>query len=270
MDQPLRYETPFYSDVEYPVLFHDDYLTESRTSLYSNWHSGIEVLYCERGSAKVQIGCSVLPFSAGDFVVINSNEVHSMYRDGEDCFYDCLIVEPAFLAKLGLPSALLLENKVSGEGLTEFFLMLKQEYEKKRFLHMPLVLACVTIIFCTLYRRNSIIGSRKTDSSALYANLTSAINYMNEHLKDDLSVEELAKIAGMSKYYFCHNFKLYTGFSPIRYLNNLRCEVARSELRKGATVCMAANEVGIENISYFTRLYKSIIGNVPSADMRKK
>lgn len=269
MDQSLRYEAPVYSDIDYPIFFHDDYLNQDRPSLYANWHSGIEILHCNSGSATVQIGCSTLPFRAGDFVIFNSNEVHSLYREQEDCEYDCLIVEPLFLSKLGLPSVLLLENKVSGEEITFLFQKIKQEYENKRFLHEPIVVACVSILFCTLYRSSSIIGSRSPEGSAGYMNLTNAINYMNAHLREDLTVDELARVAGMSKYYFCHNFKLYTGLSPIRYLNSLRCQMARSELRKGATVCAAAAEVGIENISYFTRLYKSVIGNVPSADMKK-
>lgn len=269
MEQSLRYEIPEYSDIDYPIYFHDDYLNRDRPSLYTNWHSGIEILHCNSGSATVLIGCNTIPFRTGDFVIFNSNEVHSLYRDEEDCYYDCLIVEPLFLSKLGLPSGLLLENRVTGEELTSLFQKIKQEYENKRFLHVPIVVACVSILFCILYRSNSIIGTRSPEGSAGYINLVNTVNYMNAHLRENLTVDELARVAGMSKYYFCHNFKLYTGMSPIRYLNGLRCQLARSELRKGATVCAAAAEVGIENISYFTRLYKSIIGNVPSADMKK-
>lgn len=60
-------------------------------------------------------------------------------------------------------------------------------------------------------------------------------------------------------------FKKHYGASPVQYRNRLRLERARELLREGGyTVFEAAYAVGFENLGYFCRYYKRVMGETPS------
>jgi AraC-like DNA-binding protein len=74
----------------------------------------------------------------------------------------------------------------------------------------------------------------------------------------------------MSRYYFCHLFRAYTGMTVINYINMLRCALARSLiLEKRFNVSEAAKYLGISNLSYFGQMYKRYMGVLPSQESVK-
>lgn len=57
------------------------------------------------------------------------------------------------------------------------------------------------------------------------------ITYINEHFREDISVEDLASQAGLSQYHFIRTFKKETGFTPHEYLVNTRIATAKYLLK---------------------------------------
>lgn len=65
-----------------------------------------------------------------------------------------------------------------------------------------------------------------------YANTAEEIiTYINEHFKEDISVEDLAARAGLSQYHFIRIFKKETGFTPHEYIVNTRIATAKYLLK---------------------------------------
>jgi len=65
-----------------------------------------------------------------------------------------------------------------------------------------------------------------------YANIAEEIiTYINEHFKEDITVEELAARAGLSQYHFIRTFKKETGFTPHEYIVNTRIATAKYLLK---------------------------------------
>jgi AraC family transcriptional regulator len=54
------------------------------------------------------------------------------------------------------------------------------------------------------------------------------IEYVHAHLGEDVSLDALARLSGMSTYHFARLFKQSTGESPYRYVIRLRMEKASS------------------------------------------
>lgn len=78
-----------------------------------------------------------------------------------------------------------------------------------------------------------------------------------DHWEKDLSVKEIAKIAGISEYYMMHLFKKCTGTTVIEYRNSLRISKAKELLiRTEKSVLAIAQECGFDNSSYFSELFK--------------
>lgn len=84
-----------------------------------------------------------------------------------------------------------------------------------------------------------------------------------------LSVEELAKLANMSVPAFHRNFKMATAMSPVQYQKQLRLQAARSFLLSEAVnVADVAFRVGYESHSQFSREYSRLFGQPPKEDIK--
>ncbi|MCL2867270.1 MAG: AraC family transcriptional regulator, partial [Clostridia bacterium] len=92
-----------------------------------------------------------------------------------------------------------------------------------------------------------------------------ALYYIRVNLCEAISIDDICRHVGMSKYYFCRMFKAYTGMPVIHYINMLRCDYAQKLIaEKGCNVTEAAQTLGIHNLPYFSRLYKRHTGVTPS------
>ena len=91
------------------------------------------------------------------------------------------------------------------------------------------------------------------------------IKYISKHLKEALTVDEIADYAGYSKYYFCRCFKDITGYTVNSYINQAKIARTYKILCRGeSTVGDVAAEYGFSDISYFTKVFKKYSGMTPS------
>jgi AraC-like DNA-binding protein len=80
----------------------------------------------------------------------------------------------------------------------------------------------------------------------------------------------LAAGAGVSVAYLCRLFKAYTGKTVIRYLVERRIQAAIWKLREGnEKIISIALGCGFNDLAYFNRAFKRIVGTTPSAYRRK-
>ncbi len=90
------------------------------------------------------------------------------------------------------------------------------------------------------------------------------LRYVHADYAKPLSVEELARKAGMSVAAFHHYFKLVTASSPLQYLKRIRLDQARRLMtHDGYNAGTAARAVGYESASQFSREFKRLFGVTP-------
>lgn len=95
--------------------------------------------------------------------------------------------------------------------------------------------------------------------------LRQAIEYIQEHLSEDLSLNDIANELGMSQYYFCHLFKRSTGMSPHQFLIRQRVEQAKCLLKQPErTILSVAMECGFANQSHLARCFRQYTGINPN------
>lgn len=96
--------------------------------------------------------------------------------------------------------------------------------------------------------------------------LQQAIDYINDHLNQDLSLAAIASELDMSQYYFARLFKQSMGISPYQYVLQQRVERAKS-LLKSSTLSMSAiaHRVGFADQSQFTVQFRKFTGTTPKA-----
>ncbi|BAS55690.1 AraC family transcriptional regulator [Leptolyngbya boryana CZ1] len=95
--------------------------------------------------------------------------------------------------------------------------------------------------------------------------LRQAIEYIEAHLGEDISLSDIATELGISQYYFCHLFKRSTGISPHQFLIRQRVERAKRLLKQSErTITSVALECGFANQSHFARCFRQCIGVNPN------
>jgi AraC-like DNA-binding protein len=91
-----------------------------------------------------------------------------------------------------------------------------------------------------------------------------------ERAPRDAHLGRIADQVGLSESRFRHLFKAVTGLSPTRYVNARIVLRARDLLVSGEyNVSETAEELGFENVYYFSRLFKAIAGQSPSTFLKK-
>ena len=105
--------------------------------------------------------------------------------------------------------------------------------------------------------------SRGPDSKSLLR-IAQAITHLETDVDKDTNLDELARIAGMSKRGFLRAFQAATNKSPIAYLIQLRINRAAGLLRRGdESVTDIAFRVGFRDSNYFTRQFRKVFGASP-------
>ena len=95
--------------------------------------------------------------------------------------------------------------------------------------------------------------------------LKRVLDYVGANLRADLSLAELAAVAGMSAHYFAELFRQSTGCTPHRYVLSQRIECAKQRLRNpGISIIDAGLDAGFQNSSHFARTFRRLVGTSPS------
>ena len=90
------------------------------------------------------------------------------------------------------------------------------------------------------------------------------LRYINEHLTERLTLEELADKFYMSKNHLTAIFKRAAGTTVARYILYKRMTIARKELAEGTPAAEAAIKAGFGDYSSFFRAYRKMFGCAPS------
>jgi AraC family transcriptional regulator len=91
------------------------------------------------------------------------------------------------------------------------------------------------------------------------------IDYIDENLAGDLSLAQLAAVAGMSAHYFAELFRQSTGHAPHQYVLLRRIALAKQRLRDPRrSVTEASLDAGFQNTSHFARVFRKWVGISPS------
>ncbi|MGI6113916.1 MAG: PocR ligand-binding domain-containing protein [Mahellales bacterium] len=95
--------------------------------------------------------------------------------------------------------------------------------------------------------------------------LGEALNFIRENYKNNLSLESVSQQIYISPYYLSHLFKEELGITFVEYLTRVRIEEAKKLLKDSSMSIVAiASEVGYEDASYFSKVFKKTTGLSPN------
>ena len=96
-----------------------------------------------------------------------------------------------------------------------------------------------------------------------------ACDFLHDCYASDVSLEELATIAGLSRFHFCRVFGKEMGMSPSAYQTQLRIAYAKKLLLQGIPIATVASLTGFYDQSHFGWHFKRLVGVTPGSYVGK-
>lgn len=241
-----------------------DYRTHS---FPRHWHDTYVVGVVVGGAERFFHGGQSHVAPKGRIVLVNPSEVHTGCAAGDDGWHYRAIYPSAGLfteilgdenvRNLSFPSAVIADDELASEMMGLHFRLsdpsaepLEQHGRLASFLGK-------------LVQRHAVNAISERHVKEDKAAVRRAIEHMRSHLHTPLSLQELSKVAGLSRYHFIRIFERATGMPPHAYLNQLRINHAKELIASKTPIGEVAIETGFFDQSHLTYHFKRIVGVTP-------
>jgi AraC-like DNA-binding protein len=108
-------------------------------------------------------------------------------------------------------------------------------------------------------------GTARRVAVELLPHLRRARDHIDRHYASPMDLDQLACVAGVSKYHFARSFEVSYGETPIRYLTRRRIERAQDLLRAAnLTVTEVCLLVGFASLGSFSSRFSQLVGESPT------
>ena len=245
----------------------------------NHWHPAVEIIMPLEGEYTLE--CNEIPFHLRemDILIICPGVLHHIYAhhgrriifqmdlsmlqsfDDYDSFFS--ILQPAIAI-----------TPEEFPGIHDAGVRLMREIYDEYFGNAPLKNVAIVQKFLKLLvmvgrdytaSPERFAGIKPTKQQEYTEKFLSICNYLNQHCTEDLTLEEVADMAGFSKYHFSRLFKEFAGMPFYKYLNTRR--IAYSErllLDPDINVTEVAIRSGFNSISAFMRMFKIVRNCTPT------
>lgn len=241
------------------------YSPEWNSTLHT--HPCTELFYITGGNGCLHLNGKNVPISVDDMIVVNPGVEHTEISSEKNT------LEYIVLGVEGL-EALSGEDEEDGysivhfhsdrETLLFFLRSLLREIEAKQPGYQTICQNLLNVILIFLVRRSKftlsfVPSARKSSQEAAVAR-----RYIDNHFKENLTLDDLAALVHVSKYYLAHTFRREYGTSPINYLLSRRIQESLYLLSDtGMTLAEIAGTLGFSSPSYFSQSFRRIQGISP-------
>ncbi len=266
-----------------PYSYHHTLITADNDNvLYNHWHAEMEFIYMANGEATFYVEDRVFHLTANESLFIPSAYLHHAENSyHNNCEFYALVFRPQTIAvpeqtslysRFVLPvlsantlSAYHFTSKRDWEGLVCFYLSQMTHFYLEDFRENELAIKGLLLIvwqlFFTNYQADQPSNMVKLRS---LERLSSVMDYIEEHLIEDMTLEELASVANVGKEQFCRIFKKAMETTPFVWINRKRLQKACVLLTAtDKKITDIATLSGFNNISYFNRSFLNYLACTP-------
>lgn len=234
-----------------------------------HWHRSVEIFALYEGTLDFYINEENHPLTPGEFMLVNSNEIHSVDAPGTNLTIVLQIPLKTFEEYFTGEQFIRFthEPKTQDKEVMELIRQMYEAYQSKacgyemkvRGLYYTLLHLLVT-----KYRELDVSPDMLKQNQKL-RRLSTITAYLKDNYTAELSLENLAKIFGYSPAYLSRMFQKYAGINYKSYLQNIRVECAYKELANTEhTISEVALNNGFPNSKALTKAFEKKYGLLPS------
>ena len=257
-----RYNNHRYRYQHLPFIYFSDMVIDPEKT-FTNWHETLELFWCVEGEGFLRYDAGIVPIDGQTVVVVNSNVIHCADTK-ERMTVRSVVIDKSFFQINGVPiETLYFQPSVRDPRLLELLDRIAERFSAldpndfREILKLRTLFQLVVELLCENY-----LAPKPTDTYGGY--VRTALEFLSKNKARAITLEEVAKAVGVSKYHLAHQFKLYTQKSIMTVLMQMRCEEAWRMLRKGASISETATACGFESLPYFSTTFKKRFGITPS------
>lgn len=288
---------------DFPIQYYVNSLHIAGNSVPLHWHPNLEFFVVHCGRVHVQAGNSDIILEQGDGIFLNTNCLHSYEScGGEPCYCPNVVFQPEFIAPVNsvinnryvmpltlnsrLPYVVLdrgtdWKRRIL-ERLDKVFSMLQSygeigsygEIPQLEFPDPPGERECFEMrVQCEINRAWEMLYTHRGEielapavknEHVLQIRMQKMISYIQEHYAEDVSLQDIANSASISRSEASRCFQSYLHTSPVNYLLKYRVERSMQLLRdNNMTVEAVALECGFSSSAYFCKIFRSHTGLTP-------
>lgn len=224
-------------------------------------HPFSELFYVVKGRGYFDVGDTHFIIAPDDLVMVNPQITHA-----ERSYQQ----EPLEYIVLGIQGLSFSEDythhSYRGQNKEILFLIrqILEETQKKQDRYSDVCSKLLEILLIHITRRQKVTIQNTMDVQ-LSKECLKIQHYLDSNYGDTITLDTLAHVAHMNKFYLAHTFTRYTGISPIRYLLEKRMTEAKNLLATtDYSISQIALSVGFSSQSYFAQVFRKETGMSPA------
>ncbi len=234
-----------------------------------HWHRSIEIFAVWEGKLEFSLHEKKFPLNGGEFVIVNSNEVHSIVAPEPNRTVVLQIPQDTF-AEYFTDDQFIWFSHSDRETdhrvftlLTEMYLIYNNGEEANKLQVLSLYYELLHLLV-TKYRKFNVQEDILKNSKQL-KKLSNITRYMKDHYAESLTLESMAERFNYSPSYLSRMFQKHAGINFKDYLLGIRLEHAVRELEEtnGQIVEIALGN-GFPNSKAFSNAFRDKYGVLPS------
>lgn len=269
------YSTRQYMDrMDYELFYYKD-MQFKNVSLHH--HDFFEVYFFVKGEVRYQIEGRNYHLVPGDILLVNHKELHQVLIENPEHYYEryVLWLNKDYLKSLSSRESDLTRCFLDQEKKTlirtsmENHQLIRSILDKLHYRNIGegfgsdlLPKALLTELMIEL-NRMSFDEDRLQSQVKKNQLIDSVISYINEHLEEEISMDQLASEFFISKYHLSREFKKYTGTTLYRFVVQKRLIKAKGLIVEGNPITSVYEECGFGDYSNFFRAFKNEYGHTP-------
>ena len=252
-----------------------------------HFHDDLEFLYIASGTFKCVSNNVTYIANKGDVIFINSRIPHATESLGPYTSTDMIQFDTSnfssdtmsglskYLSRfININKAPVVVFKSASEHTKELKMYLDgifTEYIDKKPSYELYIKSNVLNIIAFLSRYDYL-----TDSSIFFdekniEKVMPALNYIDEHYDEQITLEELSTVLNLNPSYFCRLFKKATNSTFVEYLNFVRiCKSEKKLSSSKESIAEISLNLGFSSVSYFNKVFKNIKGCTPTEYKKSK
>ncbi len=239
-------------------------------------HPFSELFYVVRGNGLFVAEDTELPVCENDLVVINPNVQHtekSMHTTPLE--YIVLGIEGLSFSFEHIAAAQegvfiqtafgdVYKYNTRRSNIYAYLNIMLEEIAKKKENYEAVCQNLLEVIIICLLRNNN-LSIIQSGNELLNRECTRIQNYMDANYSENITLDTLASLSHMNKYYMAHAFTKYIGVSPITYLLRKRIQEGKSLLESTTySISQISTALGFSSQSYFAQTFKKATGKTPN------
>lgn len=256
------------------------YMNEYDKNYQPHWHKEVELIYILKGSFKIWLDNETYVLKEHDLAFISANQIHYISENLEEFNYAAVRLNNEIFTdfnqiKFNQPvlSYSAVDDNHSEEVhrlIEQYILDLIKEYNCRKQAYKWALMARTYDLMTIILRYLPVETYTRSEMDKINQQieiLQNIIEHIRRNFKDNIPLEEIAKVVNLHPHYFTRYFKKCIGMTFVEYVHCLRIEEAKILLYTcgiDKRVIDIAEMCGFECVKTFNRVFKKITGSTPT------